>query len=211
MATTNPKSASTSSGSTLPAMANTAEREVMDPVTHLPLTIHDNISGEIPQESFQDTTGPDATPNVVAAEMKALLSEELHNIYWRYPEFEHQYRKRTALVVAVAAGAGGAASLILTSIFRVLISRNEFMTLTFGGAGCAALALVAGVSVLQTKVKPPLPPPEENGHSGQAVCSIYFGCFVTLILLELDCIPPQSRNSCLAQLVPRVPLADHKS
>lgn len=143
------------SSSPSPTLKSPSEREVMDPVTHLPLLVHNSTSAEIRDFSKQDTTTADASPNVVAAEMNALISEEIHHNYWRYPEFEHQYRKRTALVVAVAAGAGGAAALIMTSVFRRLVGSNEVLVLAMGGLGCGALALVAGAAILQRKIEPP--------------------------------------------------------
>ncbi|KAF9008651.1 hypothetical protein BDZ89DRAFT_1048082 [Hymenopellis radicata] len=149
MATTSNNASPSSSSPSL--KAKSPEREVIDPVTHLALTIHDNTSSEIPRESLQDTS----------AQMLRPISSPLSCL----PCSMRKYTMTTGAIPSSSAsiGSGQRWSLpLLQAPAGPPLSRNEFPTLVVGGAGCCALALVAGASVLQTRFQPPLPPPEHQ-------------------------------------------------
>ncbi|KAK0461108.1 uncharacterized protein EV420DRAFT_1619590 [Desarmillaria tabescens] len=117
------------------------EREVTDPVTHLPLLIHDNTSFELHQVSYPSSNSP-------VGQMDAVVRNELRHRRWQYSDSQGKRKSRAFMTSAVAAGAGGAASLALSWIFRTFVSSSEVLNLVLGGATCCVIGLVAGGAVL---------------------------------------------------------------
>ncbi|KAK0241628.1 hypothetical protein EDD85DRAFT_902134 [Armillaria nabsnona] len=117
------------------------EREVTDPVTHLPLLIHDNTSLELHQVSYPSSDSP-------AGQMDAVVRDELQHRRWQYSDSQGKRKSRAFITSAVAAGAGGAASLALSWMFRTFVSSSEILNLVLGGAACCVMGLVAGGAVL---------------------------------------------------------------
>ncbi|KAK0212683.1 hypothetical protein DFS33DRAFT_1391528 [Desarmillaria ectypa] len=134
------------------------EREVTDPVTHLPLLIHDNTSFELCQVSYRSINSP-------ADQMDAVLRDELRHRRWQYSDSQGKRKSRAFVTGAVAAGAGGAASLALSWMFRTFVSSSEVLNLVLGGATCCVMGLVAGGAVLHYGGQEEQPPMNDDNDS----------------------------------------------
>ncbi|KAG7449529.1 uncharacterized protein BT62DRAFT_589839 [Guyanagaster necrorhizus] len=117
------------------------QKKVTDPVTHLPLLIHDNTSFELHQVSY-----PSSSPPV--GQMDAVVRDELQHRRWRYSDSQGKHKSRAFMTSAIAAGVGGAASLTLSWMFRTFVSSSEVLNLVLGSAACCAMGLIAGGAVL---------------------------------------------------------------
>lgn len=148
----NPSSASSS--------GKQREREVTDPVTHLPLTIHDNTSVELEQipprepASFKpEISEKKDDSNERHAAMESLVHDVIHQGpgWWKDPrEDENKRRVQTALVAGVATGVGGIGSFGLFSLLGRGGAKFEWSILFMGSLGCLVMALATTAFVLFT-------------------------------------------------------------
>ncbi|GLB34002.1 putative protein kinase C conserved region 2 (CalB) [Lyophyllum shimeji] len=146
-----------------PAESNANEREVTDPVTHLPVVIHDHSSGELEQipahpSVFQDvySQGRHGEDAVAAShrqhlELERILNEEIHRVRWlEASDVESRTKIRTAVIATCAAAIGGSGGLIFLWVWSKLLGRKVFgsVELLFGTSGSLLVALGVGACVL---------------------------------------------------------------
>lgn len=123
------------------------EREVIDPITHLPLTIHDDTSAELSRI-------PSSTPPPETSQENQ--SNERHNFVnlmrtdsrsqWLETFEEKQGKRRVdyAILTAVVAAAGGMTNLILSS---VILGNGSWPSLFVGSLMSCLVAVLAAVVV----------------------------------------------------------------
>lgn len=127
------------------------EREVTDPVTHLPLMIHDNTSVELAQIPSSEPGDTNERQNITKvsnerhAGMENLIREEMTKGWWNDPE-ENEGRRRIecAIVAAVAAGIGGTGTLAISWIMGG--SKTGWCNLLVANFGSGLLAILAAIS-----------------------------------------------------------------
>ncbi|PBK87259.1 hypothetical protein ARMGADRAFT_972065 [Armillaria gallica] len=118
------------------------EREVADPVTHPPLLLHDNTTLDLHQVSYPSSDLPVGQMDVT------VVRDEVRHRRFQYSDSQGKRKSRAFITSAVTAGAGGAASLALSWMFRTFVSSSEVLNLGLEGAACCAIGLVAGGAVL---------------------------------------------------------------
>lgn len=161
------------------------ERQVLDPITHLPLTIHDVTDVELEQIPLPLSTSEDrrratasasqrrrdvARSNLEHHEMEQLVNEVTHKGWWHDPGADPDHTRMQAAVVAGAASGIGAMTVsILWWFFGLFVGHSKgfgWLGLLALPLGCCFLALLVGFSVLSFKVfqAPPdsLPPYQER-------------------------------------------------
>ncbi|KAG6852925.1 hypothetical protein C0991_008132 [Blastosporella zonata] len=152
------------------------EREVTDPVTHLPLVVHDHVSGELddipPHPTKAQDLSLDEHSNQRHSTLERVLEEELLRKRWRLPgdsEVESRTKVHTAIVAACATAVAGPLGLVGLWIWSKILGRVGFgwVELLFGTFGCLVLALGIGACVLLVPVSAILPPfqPELKSQS----------------------------------------------
>ncbi|KAF9457832.1 hypothetical protein BDZ94DRAFT_166478 [Collybia nuda] len=136
------------------------EREVTDPVTHLPIIIHDNTSVELEhipphpsREKDPESQKPDGEEGSRQrhATMEALVVEETHRGRWETPGgAESKVKVQSAMIAAGSAGIGGTGGLIFLWIWSKLFNGLSFgwFELFFGIMGCIILAIGVGACVI---------------------------------------------------------------
>ncbi|ESK94680.1 meiotically up-regulated 190 protein [Moniliophthora roreri MCA 2997] len=132
------------------------EREVTDPVTHLPIKIHDTTSVELEQ------IPPPSSSEVKAAEdkqedtqkhhdgMEDVVKEEMSKGWWEDVNTERRKRTQAAVIAAVGAAVGGTLSLSLSRLLGSLFGVTGgfiWTDLLIGSVGSFALALGIGGTV----------------------------------------------------------------
>jgi hypothetical protein len=135
------------------------EREVTDPITHLPILIHDNTSVELEQipphpsrerdPEGQHPGGEQGSKQRHAA-MEQVVTDETHRGRWNNPgDAENKMKIRTAIIAAGSAGVGGAGGLVLLWFWSKVVGRSTFglFELFFGIMGCSVLAIGVGACV----------------------------------------------------------------
>ncbi|KAG6844863.1 hypothetical protein H0H87_002986 [Tephrocybe sp. NHM501043] len=141
------------------------EREVTDPVTHLPLTVHDHVSGELDDllprlSEEQDQLSPDQRNEDEKDDSKQhhvglehIIGEELRRRRWQLPgdsDVQSRTKIETAIVAACATAAVGPLGLIGLWAWSKIFGRSGFgwFELLSGTIGCLVLALCVGACVL---------------------------------------------------------------
>ncbi|KAG6827444.1 hypothetical protein H0H92_011741 [Tricholoma furcatifolium] len=143
------------------------EREVTDPVTHLPLIVHDHSSGDLeeipghllPSQSSLSSKSSDGLQrgaddsNGDHRTLSRLLREELQSSRWRLPgdtEMESRTKIQTAVVASCVTVVVGPAGLFLLWVWSFVAGRGSvgLIELLIGILGCFMLALVVGGCVL---------------------------------------------------------------
>ncbi|KAF5366289.1 hypothetical protein D9758_005797 [Tetrapyrgos nigripes] len=128
------------------------EREVTDPITRRPLFIHDSSSAELDQVISGQTDASDksaSSSNKKNRSMEELIRDETRQPWWTDPDDTgSRLRTRFALLAGAAAGVGGSASIVLSSILGGVFgsSRNGSGRLVWtdflvGSLGCTLIAL----------------------------------------------------------------------
>ncbi|EEB90319.1 hypothetical protein MPER_11488, partial [Moniliophthora perniciosa FA553] len=132
------------------------EREVTDPVTHLPIKIHDATSVELEQ------IPPPSSSEAKAAEdkqedtqqhhdgMEDVVKEEMSKGWWEDVITERRKRTQVAVVAAAGAAVGGILSLLLSRLLGSLFGVTGgfiWTDLLIGSVGSLALALGIGGTV----------------------------------------------------------------
>lgn len=135
-------------------------REVTDPVTHLPILIHDNTSVELERipphpsrEKDPETQKPggEEGSNERHAAMEQVVTDETHRGRWSDPgDAENRMKIRTAIVAAGSAGIGGMGGLLLMWFWSRAFGRSNFrwFDLFFATLGCTILAIGVGACVV---------------------------------------------------------------
>ncbi|KAG5722012.1 Meiotically up-regulated gene 190 protein [Termitomyces sp. T112] len=139
------------------------EREVTDPVTHLPLVVHDHVElDEVPSHptKTQDGLSPEhhnehspVDSHVRHVSLERVLDEELRRGRWRLPgdsEVESKTKIQTAIVATIVTAAGGPAGLVALWVWSKFLGRPGFgmLELFAGVSGSLVLALMVGICVL---------------------------------------------------------------
>lgn len=142
---------------------NRNQREVTDPITHLPLLIHDHVSIELEQipphpAKSQDKHSPEhhednekADSNERHETMERMVDEETDRGWWDQPgDVESRAKIRGAIVAAGAVAIGGPGGLFLLWTWSKIVGRSSFgwFELIFGTLGCFVMALGVGMCVL---------------------------------------------------------------
>ncbi|KAH7878188.1 uncharacterized protein C8R40DRAFT_830132 [Lentinula edodes] len=146
-------------------------REVTDPITHFPVTIHDNTSIELEQippsrsdsKATEDMT-TEETDQQRHTEMERVVWEETNKGWWEEPNHN---RTRTALVVAISVSIGGYTTLIISKILPRISTRSTsgegfgILDIYIGVVAYTLLAIAAGFLVLRYETK------DENNNNQQ--------------------------------------------
>ena len=142
------------------------EREVTDPVTHLPLNIHDQTRVQLEripppfddlsqydQKNLQEVLAQASSGRHMA--MEDLIRDEINKGWWEDPEKrKSKQRIRLALVAAAASAAGGASSLLTYTVVRRLTNSGWLGFLLSVVTSCLSpVAAMACVLVLDRKLQ----------------------------------------------------------
>lgn len=152
-------------------------REVTDPITHFPVTIHDNTSIELEQippsrsdsKATEDMTAEE-TDQQQHTEMERVVWEETNKGWWEEPNHN---RTRTALVVAISVSIGGYTTLIISKILPRICTRSTsgegfgILDIYIGVVAYTLLAIAAGFLVLRYETKG-----ENNNNQQEVSCRI---------------------------------------
>lgn len=140
-----------------PSSAATESKQVTDPVTHLPIIIHDNTSKELeqippppgtPPRQPRDEKDRAAETQKRHAEMQQLVDEETKNRWIDPEEADRKKRVLAALVASGAAGVGGLVGLLWTmGVARKSGAGFGWLDMLLGMVGCVALGGGVGGSV----------------------------------------------------------------
>ncbi|THU78065.1 hypothetical protein K435DRAFT_786410 [Dendrothele bispora CBS 962.96] len=136
------------------------EREVTDPITRRPLLIHDPSSSDLDKISLgqlDPSTAHQSSSNSHDGDrssMEDLIRRETSQPWWTDPDDSgRRFRTRFALFAGAAAGLGGSASILLSSMLGRLFSggggpsgsggggRLVWTDLLVGSLGCTVIAL----------------------------------------------------------------------
>ncbi|RDB18391.1 hypothetical protein Hypma_000357 [Hypsizygus marmoreus] len=140
---------------------NRNEREVTDPITHLPLVIHDHLSVEIEQIPVHPANGEDKDSPSHHEEneegvfkqrhvtMEEMVDHETHRPRW-HSDNEGKMKIRLAIIAAGAAALGGPVGLLLLWFWSKLLGRSSFgwVELLFGTVGSLGIAVGVGACVI---------------------------------------------------------------
>ncbi|KAF9071785.1 hypothetical protein BDP27DRAFT_458697 [Rhodocollybia butyracea] len=132
------------------------ERKVTDPITHLPVTIHDSTSIQLERipPPYSDSK---ATEGLNSKEVNSqrhtgieqVVLEETNKGWW---EEDNSGRTRTAFITASSVSIGGYSTLILSKLLgRIFGTSSEgfsVLDLFIGSVGCTLLAVVAAFLIL---------------------------------------------------------------
>ncbi|KAG6871564.1 hypothetical protein C0995_003051, partial [Termitomyces sp. Mi166 len=141
------------------------EREVTDPVTHLPLLVHDHADEELDEipshpTKAQDKLSPEhheehnqLNSNERHVSLERVLEEELRRGRWCLPgdsEVESKTKIQTAIVATLVTAVGGPAGLVALWVWSKFLGRPGFgiLELFAGVCGSLVLALIVGACVL---------------------------------------------------------------
>ncbi|KAL1673301.1 hypothetical protein EV122DRAFT_270696 [Schizophyllum commune] len=142
------------------------EREVTDPVTHLPLNIHDQTRVQLEripppvddlsqydQKNLREVLAQASSGRHMA--MEDLIRDEINKGWWEDPEKrKSKQRIRLALVAAAASAAGGASSLLTYTVVRRLTNSGWLGFLLSVVTSCLSpVAAIACVLVLDRKLQ----------------------------------------------------------
>lgn len=211
------------------------EREVTDPVTHLPLTIHDHVSVELEQipphpSKSQDKHSPKhheeneaADSNKRHATMERVVDNETHRGWWNEPgDVESRRKIRDAITAAGAAAIGGPGGLMLLWFWSKLLGRSSFgwVELFFGTLSCLVTAVAVGGCVLFLGKAHPLIEERKdsklnpNKVSHHVISNLpQFHAFIYLVFRTAQkgrTTGRFPRVCCMAQLPPLLPMAHCK-
>ncbi|KAK7050938.1 hypothetical protein VNI00_005050 [Paramarasmius palmivorus] len=129
------------------------EREVTDPVTHLPVTIHDTTSVELEQIPPPSTSEAKNTKDDQGGTqehhdgMEDVMEEELNKGWWEDVNTEKRKRTQAAVLVAGSAAIGGTLSLSVSRLLGGLFGATGgliWTDLLIGSVGSVALGLGLG-------------------------------------------------------------------
>ncbi|KAH9481678.1 Meiotically up-regulated gene 190 protein [Psilocybe cubensis] len=159
------------------------EKEVTDPVTHLPLTIHDADTVELEripppptateEKRIREERGADSQEETNArhSDMERVVDEVVHQAWWEDPIGDtRRARIQTSAVAAVAASLGAFSMLILWSVFARVLGRKQsgsglgWMGFFLAPFVCCFLGLGVGAAGLALGIyqKPPDLPVEQQ-------------------------------------------------
>lgn len=196
--------------------ARSNEREVTDPITHLPIQIHDSTSIELeqippPNSDSKATEGMDKKQvnNQRHVGMEQVVRDEMTKGRWEEVDSD---RTRLAVVAAVSVSIGGYSTLILSKIFGRLFGSggsesSGVVDFLIASVGCTLLAVAAASIVLYHDTT------KEETVQGNEVC------IVSSSNHSLKLVPEtmdetfrtrKARKHRLAQLLPRHSLANRK-
>ncbi|KAF5349112.1 hypothetical protein D9756_009453 [Leucocoprinus leucothites] len=157
------------------------EREVIDPITHLPLIIHDITDVELEQippplstaEERQRASAPVThqhaygfeSPRTVETNLNhdktsRLVYDLTHKGWWTDPGVDlERFRVQAAVVAGGAAGFGATVGLFSWWIVGFFFSRRNFtiVDLFILSLGCCFLGLAVGVAILSLRLVQPRP------------------------------------------------------
>ncbi|KAL0568797.1 hypothetical protein V5O48_013180 [Marasmius crinis-equi] len=132
----------------------TSQRTVTDPVTHLPIEIHDNTTVElerIPPSDVSKGKDKHKKSDEKQADVQTSVEEEVSKGRWDDKAVsEARLRTQAAVLAAVAAGAGGTLSLLLSQFLSRATGAGGssiWADLLIGSIGSALLGLGAGAFV----------------------------------------------------------------
>jgi hypothetical protein len=142
------------------------ERTVTDPITHLPLTIHDVSKLELeqipPPPTYKQEKEAALSRNDAEVSgrrhnnMEALIHELTDNNWWEDPlGDQNRARVQTAVVASAAAGVGAFGGIILYWLFNAITGRHGsagFIDLVAVVTGCAVLTVCVGVAALALRL-----------------------------------------------------------
>lgn len=135
------------------------EREVTDPITHLPIMIHDNTSVELEQipphpsrekDPEGQHPGSEQGSKQQHAAMEQVVTDETHRGRWSNPgDAENKMKTRAAFIAAVSASVGSTGGLVLLWLWSKFVGRSTFglFELFIGIVGCSVLAIGVGACV----------------------------------------------------------------
>ncbi|KAG6895298.1 hypothetical protein C0992_002079, partial [Termitomyces sp. T32_za158] len=132
------------------------EREVTDPVTHLPVVVHDHADEELDQIPAHpgkalDELSPEHHREHNQADVSSILSlervleEELQRGRWRLPgdsEVKSKTKIQTAIVATLVTVSGGPAGLVALWVWSKFLGRPGFGMLELFAGVCGSLVLV---------------------------------------------------------------------
>ncbi|KAJ3729532.1 hypothetical protein C8R42DRAFT_652269 [Lentinula raphanica] len=152
--------------------ATANKREVTDPITHFPITIHDHTSIELdqippPRSDSKATEGmsDEKTDSQRHSGIERVVWEEINKGRW---EEDNRDRTRIAVVVALSVSIGGYSTLILSRILSSGFGNGSseqslgILNIFVASVACTVLALVAGFVVLRYDAK------DEGSHEENA-------------------------------------------
>ncbi|RXW21581.1 hypothetical protein EST38_g4280 [Candolleomyces aberdarensis] len=166
------------------------ERTVTDPVTHLPITIHDASKVELEQipPPPTDKQEREAAMHRNDAEvsdrrhsqMEALIHELTHNDWWEDPlGDQRRARVQTAIVASAAAGAGAFGGIILYWVFNTIVGRRHgswgFIDYVAVVTGCTILTVCVGAASLALRLfqRPARSVPHFQGNDREDIRRIF--------------------------------------
>jgi len=157
------------------------EHEVTDPITHLPLTIHDADNVELeripPPPSFsekmiREKSGADMKEETNArhSDMEDAVEEIVHGNWWEDPiGDQRRTRMQTSGVAAVSAALGAFGSLLLWSFIDKLLGsggggRTSWIGFFFAPFACCFLGLGVGAAAMSLGIYQHRPEPEAESQ-----------------------------------------------
>lgn len=136
----------------------TNEREVIDPVVHLPVKIHDNTQEELEQIKPFSFSTENLTSQDHDSQAKSVLTDVMANVvrkeeesdWWKQSEAEaHEKTKmQVAFIAALAAGWGGSSSMIIGWLYKIAMGRSPrnfaWTDIILGTSLCCFSVVTAG-------------------------------------------------------------------
>ncbi len=162
------------------------EREVLDPITHLPLVIHDITDVELdqippPLSSSEERKRERALAPQKAAreetnrhhyEMEHIMREVTQKGWWNDPGADKdRARMQAAIVAGAAAGISSVGGVILWWIFGLFVGRSGrfgLLDMLIVPFGCCLLAVLVGLATISFKLfQPPSDQftPDQKSHT----------------------------------------------
>ncbi|KAJ4482616.1 meiotically up-regulated 190 protein, partial [Lentinula aciculospora] len=145
------------------AAATPNEREVTDPITHFPITIHDNTSIELEQISppRSDSKATEGMSNEETNKqrhigLEQVVREETNKGWW---EEDNHDRTRTAIVAGLSVSVGVYSTLILLKILGRVFGTSSsvhgfgILDIFIASVACTLLSMTAGFVVLRYETR----------------------------------------------------------